>query len=1092
MQEAQVEKKQASLLDKPLAAFLRLDWWTLAYLAIIAVAVGTRLWNLGPRAYSHDESIHAWESWKLVTGQSYRHNPTYHGPFLYHFTALIFMLFGHGDYTGRLSPALFGIALVILPIFLRKWLGRKGTLMATLLMTISPVIMNRSRFLRHDPYVAVWAFVMLVGILKYLDERRARYLYVVAAGLCLSIASKEVAFIYVFIFGTFLALFFYRRLFEREIVGGAKTLLYIALAVGGTGTLAWTVLSALARRTPQEGLAAAQAPSLLVLAIPVGLALVMAVVAGFRQWWSRRLRGLDVRTWPSFDLIVLIGTLVLPLASPFVVKQLGWDPIDYSQNGIMRSGAVFLVVFSISVAIGLWWNWRRWLVCVGIFYAIFIPLFTTMLTNGNGLGTGLMGSLGYWLVQQEVKRGGQPWFYYLILMPMYEFLPMLFSFLGTVFFLWRSLVRVVRARPEDEAGAAEEETATERSVPLVPLLIYWSLTSFLLYSWAGEKMPWLAMHLAIPLILLAGWFAGKLLETDWSALKGKDAVLVVVLLPLAVFALVMAVTSTPFRGTSLEQLNQTMRWLSSLIVFVLAFVPLYTYARRMGRSHFARLATLSLGLILAVLTMRFAWMATFEHGDSPVEMMVYAQGAPDCSQVMSEIDDLSRRLVGENELKVAYDEAVSWPFVWYLRDYKNAYFFGKQPGGPLDAEVVLVGTGNEAGVKPHLGTRYLRREYRLVWWPNQEYMSLTPQKLWSQLRDPVERKKIWDILFYRKWDTPLTQWPHVNRFAMYVRRDVAALLWDFGPEIATAEVVLPEDEYVEKYTRVDSLRIIGAAGSDAGQLNHPKGIALDSDGNVYVADANNHRVEVFTREGKFLRQWGGQGNLSGQFQEPWSVAVDPDAGAVYVADTWNHRIQKFDLEGQFVTSWGSFGDTGGQAAGSGHSLYGPRDVALDGDGNLWVADTGNKRVLKFDPDGGLLGQWGGAGDAPGQFLEPVGIAFDEQGSVYVADTWNQRIQKFTPDFTPIAQWPVVGWESTSVVNKPYLATDRAGSVYATDPENYRLLKFNAEGELLKVWGQYGSDASSLNLPTGVGVSKAGEVFVADSDNNRLVVFPPVD
>jgi DNA-binding beta-propeller fold protein YncE len=371
-------------------------------------------------------------------------------------------------------------------------------------------------------------------------------------------------------------------------------------------------------------------------------------------------------------------------------------------------------------------------------------------------------------------------------------------------------------------------------------------------------------------------------------------------------------------------------------------------------------------------------------------------------------------------------------------------------------------------------------------------MSLTAKKLWNQLRDPVERKKIWDILFYRDWGTPLTQWPHVNRFAMYVRRDVAALLWDFGPEVATAEVELPEDEYVEKYARVDSLRIIGSSGSSTGQLNRPKGIALDDERNVYVADSNNHRLEVFTREGKFVRQWGGQGNLPGQFQEPWSVAVDSREGVVYVADTWNHRIQKFDLEGQFITSWGSFGDTAGQAVGSGHSLYGPRDVALDGEGNLWVADTGNKRVLKFDPVGTLLGQWGGAGDAPGQFLEPVGIAIDVQGNIYVADTWNQRIQKFAPDFTPISQWPVVGWESTSVVNKPYLAADLVGNLYATDPENYRVLKFDQKGELLKVWGQYGSDASSLNLPTGIAVDIAAEVFVADSENSRLVVFPPVD
>ena len=1081
MQETQVSKKRPSFLDRPVSALLRLDWWTLLYLVIIAVAVGTRLWNLAPRAYSHDESIHAWESWKLVTGQPYRHNPIYHGPFLYHFTAFIFLLFGHSDYTGRLSPALLGIALVVLPIFLRKWLGRKGTLVAMLLMTISPIMMNRSRFLRHDLPVAVWAFVLLIAILKYLDEKKDRYLYLATAGFCLAFASKEVAFIYVAIFGTFLAFVFYRRLFEGEVLKEVKTLLYVALAVGGAGAISWALLSAVAGTT-----------SSLVLVIPVGLALLLAVAAGFWQWWTRRAKGLDIRQFPSFDLIILIGTLIMPLASPLVVKLLGWDPVDYSQNAIMRSGAVFLVVLSISVGIGLWWNWRRWLICAGIFYAIFIPLFTTMLTNGNGFATGMMGSLGYWLSQQEISRGGQPWFYYLILMPMYEFLPILFSLLGTVYFLIRRPAREPEGEIEESVTTVEKEDSASFSIPFVPLLIYWNVASLVLYSWAGEKMPWLAMHLTIPLVLLAAWFIGKLLEADWSTLKAKGGIWVMLLLPLALFALVMAATSKPFGGTSLDQLSQTMRWLGSLVVLILAVVPLYIFGRRLGGGDFLRAGTLALGLILSILTVRFAWMATFKHGDLPVEMMVYAQGAPDCSLVMREIDDLSRRLVGDKELKVAYDEAVSWPFVWYLRDYKNSQFFGKQPGGPLDAEVVLVGTSNEPGVKPFLGNRYVRREYRLVWWPDQEYMSLTPKKLWDQLRDPVERKKIWNILFYRKWENPLTQWPHVNRFAMYVRRDVAAKLWDFGPEIAVTELELPEDKYVDKYTRVNSLRIMSGLGSGEGQLNRPKGIALDESGNVYVADSNNHRIAVFSGDGKSIRQWGVQGNLQGQFQEPWDVAVDSVAGLVYVADTWNHRIQKFDLEGRFLAAWGAFGDVGGEATGPGHTFYGPRGLAVDGDGNLWVTDTGNKRVLKFDPEGVLLGQWGGAGDAPGQFLEPVGIAIDVQGNVYVADVWNHRVQKFSSDFTPIAQWPIVGWESASVVNKPYLATDLGGNVYVTDPESYRILKFDGKGELLKVWGQYGSDASSLNLPTGIVLNAAGEVYVADSENSRLVVFPRVD
>jgi len=159
--------------------------------ALIAFILLTRLWDLGSRAYSHDESIHAWEAWKLATGQGYVHSPTYHGPFAYHFTALIFVLFGDNDVTGRLGAAIFGIALTILPLGLRKWLGTKGLLATTLLMAVSPVLMHRSRFIRHDQFALVFNLVLFIAILHYLDQRKVRDLYIAAAALAFGFTTKE-------------------------------------------------------------------------------------------------------------------------------------------------------------------------------------------------------------------------------------------------------------------------------------------------------------------------------------------------------------------------------------------------------------------------------------------------------------------------------------------------------------------------------------------------------------------------------------------------------------------------------------------------------------------------------------------------------------------------------------------------------------------------------------------------------------------------------------------------------------------------------------------------------------------------------------
>ena len=108
--------ERPGFLDRPLFGMVRITWGGALYVALIAFILLTRLWDLGSRAYCHDESIHAWEAWKLATGQGYIHSPVYHGPFGYHFTALIFVLFGDNDVTGRLGAVIFGIALTILPL----------------------------------------------------------------------------------------------------------------------------------------------------------------------------------------------------------------------------------------------------------------------------------------------------------------------------------------------------------------------------------------------------------------------------------------------------------------------------------------------------------------------------------------------------------------------------------------------------------------------------------------------------------------------------------------------------------------------------------------------------------------------------------------------------------------------------------------------------------------------------------------------------------------------------------------------------------------------------------------------------------------
>lgn len=1021
------EQKAITFLDRPVIGD-RIAWWKVIYAFLILFIVFTRLWALAPRGYSHDESIHAWESWKLVTGQGYSHNPVYHGPFLYHFTAFIFALFGHNDYTARLSPALFGIALTILPLLLKKWLGKKGVLAATFLMAISPVMMHRSRFLRHDVYAAVFNLLLFISALRYLDQRKDKDLYLVAAAVSLGFCAKETTFITYFIFGTFWALLF----------------LY--------------------------------------------------------QWLRDRTR--SWRELPVFDLIIVVSTLILPLASPFPIKLLGGDPLDYTQQGILFSGGVFLVVLGLSVAIGFWWDWRRWLVCAGIFYGVFVPLFTTMFTNGQGFATGMVGQLGYWLAQHDVRRGDQPLYYYLVLMPMYEFLSLLGGVGGAVYFFSK------RSRMDEEAADA----ATQ--VPFVPMLLYWSVLAFVIYSWAGEKMPWLTMHLALPLQLLGGWAVGQLFDTDWGELKEKGALWLLLLVPLFIYVILRLLALSPSAGTTEQELSETMAWLTSLVVGLGLVVAISRILHKLHRGRRWRVVLISLFLILCMVTVRFAWMASFINADLPTEFLVYAQGSPDVALVAREIEEMSRRLTGGLHMKVAYDDDASWPFVWYLRKFDNAQFYGKKPAGPFDAEVVLVGPPNESAVKPLLGNDYYRRQYRLIWWPNQDwymspdlrsirqgmqdkgaggklsdsilYLRTMLRKIWQVVGNKSARQNFWDVLFYREYEASLTEWPHVHKFAMYVRRDVAQQLWDYGPEALAAAEPLPGDEYLEKWEQVEADSAFGSSGSGPGKLNAPKGVAVYREGDVYVADAYNHRIQVFDASGQFLRQWGVEGSQPGEFKEPWGVALGPD-GDVYVVDTWNHRIQVFDGQGELERIWGTFGETEGPA-GSGDLLYGPRDLVVDDEGYLYVSDTGNKRVIKYDPEGSMVKAVGGAGTEEGQMQEPVGLALSEDGELYVADTWNQRILVFDSDLNFLRSWQLYAWEGMSVANKPYLTVDAKGVVYASDPEGNRVIAFDSQGQLLRVWGQEGGDLSAMNLPTGLAAHASGRLLVSDSGNDRILVF----
>jgi DNA-binding beta-propeller fold protein YncE len=556
-------------------------------------------------------------------------------------------------------------------------------------------------------------------------------------------------------------------------------------------------------------------------------------------------------------------------------------------------------------------------------------------------------------------------------------------------------------------------------------------------------------------------------------------------------------------------LSNSAQWILGLIVGLALLYLIYGRVVALGRRESLRLTAIILAAILGVFTVAVAFRFAYINYDYAVEPMVYAHATPDIKLTMRQIEEISRKTAGDYALKVAYDDDSTWPLEWYFRDYPNKVYFGASPSREvLDVPVVVVGDKNLEKVKPYLGDRYYEFNYRLIWWPRETYKGLSWERIRDGIRDPKQRGQFWDVVIQRRYSTPTAQWDPVHRFSLFVRKDVAAKVWDWGVPAAAAAAPAAVDLYrggERKIAAIKQFGTTGVPGNAPGQFSFPRAVTVDAGGKIYVADTGNHRIQIFNPDGTFLRQFGSLckldthqgcqpapqgaagGEGQGQFNEPWGIAVGKD-GSIYVSDTWNHRIQKFDKDGKFVTMWGIFEATGGEL-GNPNAFYGPRSLTIGQDGNLYVMDTGNKRVQIFTPDGVFVNNFGGGGVVEGRFDEPTGIGQDAAGNWYIADTWNRRIQKFDKSYKYVAQWPIDGWASQSVVNKPALAVDKARNlVYVTDPENYRVIAFNSDGSFRAVFGQYGNDAQSFVLPVGIAVGPDGRVYVADGDAHRIMVF----
>ena len=405
------ENSTHSWLDKPISDILpKFTIENIIIVLIILLAIVSRFYDLGARTMSHDEVNHVVPSWELSIGNGYSQDPITHGPLQFHLIALSYFMFGDSDFTSRIPAALCSVAAIVLILFgFKRYLGKRGHLIAGALFLISPYLLFYGRYTRNEGLIELIAVLMIYATLRYLDRGDKFSLLLLTISHALNFAAKETAYIYMAILLLFLAIQFLSEVIrERWRTQQTRQVFVIITTLTLFLLVAGIVLGYLdAKLNPVNEAGELISQSSWNIGLVASMSVVFAVIGAIATLYLLvKGIGLDaIRHLRSFDLIVLNGTIVLPLLAAFPINMLGsilnldWKPTDYTNIGMLRIGISLLFLGAIAFAIGLWWNRKTWLKNMAVFWGIFVVFYTTFFTNGKGFFTGIVGSLGYWLVR---------------------------------------------------------------------------------------------------------------------------------------------------------------------------------------------------------------------------------------------------------------------------------------------------------------------------------------------------------------------------------------------------------------------------------------------------------------------------------------------------------------------------------------------------------------------------------------------------------------------------------------------------------------------------------------------------------------------
>ena len=521
---------------------------------------------------------------------------------------------------------------------------------------------------------------------------------------------------------------------------------------------------------------------------------------------------------PAVGFLIFLIALTLPLFAALpglLLDQIGLfttvviDPsltagavgAPSGAGGYTMAAIIAGVLFVIGAFAGYRWKGKTFLLAWTLFYGVFLLFHTTFLTNMLGFGTGVWQSLGYWLAQQEVERGGQPWYYYFTLLPVYEFLPFFFGVAAALFYMFRGrlglfagafLVLAAAGLAAWGVHALAGGPGVQGKALYLPLvagafivtflglrggdrfewfLVFWAGFSLLAYIVAGEKMPWLTTHLALPFIILSGKFIGDLIAAvSWERVVRGGAIALLATAPLALVLIYVLTTSLPWEGDAIGF------WSFILPLVIAAFaVAAFLYALLiLGAARVLPLALLSLALLMSVFTVRAAFQTSYANGDNPDELIVYSQLAPEVGTVSAEIERLAQ-LNGKEDLRIFADasHAAVGPWRWYLRNFSEVALADLSTyEEDLDHDVILANTSNQ-GMLEDVEENYgppLRITF-LQWFnPFDVYSNYTPGKFWDDVRSSESWNSGLRYFTYREIATE----PSSQEVLVYFHKDLKA------------------------------------------------------------------------------------------------------------------------------------------------------------------------------------------------------------------------------------------------------------------------------------------------------------------------------